>query len=180
MTMRAGFGIAYPDERGIARVMAGAHVVVGIATWTWVAAHLGLPALDLPALGMAVIGALLPDGDHPQSWVGRWVPFLSLPLARLFGHRGITHSVLAVVLCGAVLRWDGVRRSLADPLVVGYLSHLAADLLTDSGLRLAWPLRARIAFPVCRTGSLGESVIGAVLALWLGATMLRHTLVFGL
>lgn len=52
-------------------MMAGSHVVVGLAAWTWVAPHLGLPSLDPMALGLATIGALLPDIDHPSSWVGR-------------------------------------------------------------------------------------------------------------
>jgi membrane-bound metal-dependent hydrolase YbcI (DUF457 family) len=47
-------------------VMAGSHVVVGIATWTLVAPHLGLPALDPVALGLATFGSLLPDIDHPR------------------------------------------------------------------------------------------------------------------
>jgi inner membrane protein len=160
---------------GTARMMAGSHVVVGIAAWTWAAPHLGLPVLDSTALAMAVTGSLLPDIDHPQSWLGRRLPIVSAPLARLLGHRGVTHSLLAVALCVGVLRWEGMRRGLLDPLAVGYLSHLAADLVTSSGLRLAWPWRARAALALCRTGSVCESVIVVVLIAWIGATMLhRH------
>jgi inner membrane protein len=61
---------------------------------------------------------------------------------------------------------------VADPLVVGYLSHLVADLLTSSGLRLAWPLRRRFAIPLCKTGSPGELVIVMSLVVWVGATIL--------
>ena len=84
---------------------------------------------------------------------------ISRPLAALIGHRGVTHSVLAVVACLVLLRWQGYGRGVADPLVIGYLSHLAADLLTSSGLRLVWPLRQRQAIPLYRTGSLSESII---------------------
>jgi inner membrane protein len=121
-------------------VMAGSHVVFGIAAWTWVAPHLGLPTLDPRALVLATIGALLPDIDHPSSWVGRRLWLISRPLAAMIGHRGVTHSVVAVAGCLMLLRWQGFSRSMIDPLVIGYLSHLAADLLTSSGLRLAWPL----------------------------------------
>ncbi|VEB43121.1 Inner membrane protein ydjM [Chromobacterium violaceum] len=52
-------------------------------------------AVLLLAGGLA--GSLLPDIDHPKSWLGRRIPFLSRPISYLFGHRGITHSLLAVV-----------------------------------------------------------------------------------
>jgi inner membrane protein len=151
-------------------MMAGSHVVVGIAAWVWAAPHLGLPALDVVPLAMAIGGSLLPDIDHPHSWVGRRVRVISRPLAGLIGHRGFTHSILAVIACGLLLRWQGLGRGIVDPLIVGYLSHLAADFLTSSGLRLAWPLRRRYAMPLCKTGSLAESLIVLAFAIWVGAT----------
>jgi inner membrane protein len=153
-------------------MMAGSHVAVGVAAWAWIAPHLGFPALDPVALTLAVGGALLPDIDHPQSWVGRRVRVISYPLAALIGHRGFTHSILAVVACGLLLRWRGLGRAVVDPLVVGYLSHLAADLMTSGGLRLAWPLRQRFAIALCRTGSRGELAIVTSLVVWVGATTL--------
>ena len=69
---------------------------------------------------------------------------------------------------------------MIDPLVIGYLSHLGADLLTSSGLRLAWPLRKRRAIPLCRTGSLSESIIVTGVAIWAGVTILRLHPGFGL
>jgi inner membrane protein len=154
-------------------VMAGSHVVVGIAAWTWAAPHIGLPPLDPRALALTTIGALLPDIDHPASWVGRRLRVISRPLAATIGHRGVTHSVLSVLACLLLLRWQGFSRGVIDPLVIGYLSHLAADLLTSSGLRLAWPLPQRQAIPLCRTGSLSESIIVAVVAVWAGLAILR-------
>ena len=88
--------------------------------------------------------------------------------------------MLAVVECLVLLRWQGYGRGVADPLVIGYLSHLAADLLTSSGLRLEWPLRQRQAIPLCRTGSLSESIIVAAVAVWAGLTILRLHPGFGL
>jgi inner membrane protein len=154
-------------------MMAGSHVIVGLAAWAWAVPHLGLPPLDPVALGLVIGGSLLPDIDHPKSWVGRRLPVIVRPLAATLGHRGVTHSILAVLACLFVLRWHGVRRAFVDPLVVGYLSHLAADLLTSSGLRLAWPLPRRFAIPLCKTGSAAEHAIVAVVAIWLGATVLR-------
>jgi inner membrane protein len=161
-------------------VVAGSHVVVGIAAWTWVAPHLGLPPLDPRALALTTLGALLPDIGHSASWVGRRLRVASRPLAALIGHRGVTHSVVAALACLLLLRWQGFIRGVIDPLVIGYLSHLAADLLTSSGLRLEWPLRQRQAIPLCRTGSLSESIIVAAVAVWAGLTILRLHPGFGL
>jgi inner membrane protein len=161
-------------------MMAGSHVVVGVAAWGWVAPHLGLAPLDAVSLALAIGGALLPDIDHPSSWVGRRARIVSRPLAAMLGHRGFTHSILAVVGCAMLLRWHGVHRGIVAPVVVGYLSHLGADLLTSSGLRLAWPLQRRFAFPLCRTGSPAESFIVAGLIIWVGVAALRLHGGFGL
>lgn len=111
-------------------------MAVGAAVWVWAAPYLGLPALDPLPLALAGIGSLLPDIDHPQSWVGLRLRIISRPLAAAVRHRRMTHSLLAVIVCGLLLRWGGFSRTAVDAVVVGYLSHLAADLLTSSGLRL--------------------------------------------
>jgi hypothetical protein len=71
-------------------MMAGLHVVVGMAAWAWAAPHLDFPAPDPVALALVIGGAVLPDIDHPCSWVGRRVRLISHPLAALIGHRGCT------------------------------------------------------------------------------------------
>jgi inner membrane protein len=160
-------------------VRAGSHVVIGLAAWTWTAPHLNLPSLDPASLGLAGIGSLLPDVDHPRSWIGRRLWPISRPLAALFGHRGVTHSLVAVILCFVFLHWREFTRPTVCAVVVGYLSHLCADLLTTNGLRLAWPLRQRQSVPLCRTGSFGEVVIVGIVALFAGATILHAQRAFG-
>ena len=130
------------------------------------APRLGLPRFSPASLALVTLGSLLPDVDHPSSWVGRRLRFVSYPLARVFGHRGFTHSLVAVALCGTALASQGAGRAAVAPVVVGYLAHLAADLLTPRGLRLAWPLRRSFALPVCRTGSAGEALLVAGLLAW--------------
>ncbi len=148
-------------------MMAKSHVVIGLATWVVAAPFLHLPAADPTCLGLAVAGSLLPDVDHPNSWLGRRVRPVSTALASTLGHRGLTHSAVAVVGLIAVLLQAGYRQSDVSALAVGYLSHLAADMLTPQGLRLAWPLRRIWRLPLCRTGSPAEPII--VFALVCGA-----------
>ena len=96
---------------------------------------------------MALASALLPDLDHPQSLLGRQLPWISGPLSRLFGHRGFTHSLLAVGLGIWGLAQFQVSGPLSgvmkDALIVGYLSHLLGDWLTPAGIPLFWPWRRR-------------------------------------
>ena len=148
-------------------MMARSHVVVGAAAWVTVAPALHLPPFDALHLGLAVAGALLPDVDHPGSWVGRRSRPVSTVMAALLGHRGVTHSAAALVGLAVLLAHAGTRPGVVSALAIGYLSHLAADMLTPRGLRLAWPLRHSWGVPLCRTGSVAEPLI--VFTLFCGA-----------
>src|SRR6201995_89350 len=121
--------------------MARSHVVVGLATWLAAAPLLHLSPLDPVYLGLAVAGSLLPDIDHPQSWVGRRSRPLSTVIAAALGHPGLTPSALALLDFVVLLQHEQFQRGVVAALAVGSLSHLAADMLTPRGLRLAWPLR---------------------------------------
>jgi inner membrane protein len=145
-------------------MMARSHVVVGLATWIAAAPILHVRPLDPIYLGLVVAGSLLPDIDHPKSWVGRRVRPISTAMAATFSHRGITHSAIAVIGLIALLLHAGYRRGGISALAIGYLSHLAADMLTPQGLRLAWPLRGTWGIPLCRTGAVWEPVVVMILA----------------
>ncbi len=144
-------------------MMAGSHVALGAAAWMLAAPRFGQDALQPVGLGLAVVGSLLPDIDHPKSWVGQRLRPVSTLIAAVFGHRGVTHSLLALAGCWAALRYGtAVPRGWAAPVVTGYLSHLLADLLTPGGLRLAWPLRGTWSLPLCRSGSPFEPLVVAL------------------
>ncbi len=159
-------------------MMARSHVVVGVAAWLAAAPLLHLPQTDAVYLGLSVAGSLLPDIDNPRSWVGQRTRPVSTALAKVLGHRGITHSAVAIVGLVVLLMHAGRWRGAEAAVIVGYLSHLAADLLTPQGLRLAWPLRQRWSMPLCRTGSPAEPVIVLCLvggiAWWLYAHHAGH------
>ncbi len=144
---------------------AGSHLAFGAAAWMLAAPWCGQAPFAALGLGLAACGALLADIDHPASWVGRRTRPLSTLVAAVCGHRGLTHSALAAVLCLWLLLAGSGRGPLA-PLAVGYLSHLGGDFLTPRGLPLAWPLKRRWALPLLRTGSAAEPLlVGAVLVL---------------
>ena len=155
-------------------MIARSHVIVGLATWIAVAPTLHLSSFDPIYLVIAVAGSLLPDIDHPKSWVGRRTQPISTAIASALGHRGVTHSAIAVIGLTLLLLHAGYQRGGVSALAVGYLSHLAADMLTPQGLRLAWPLPGIWRLPVCRTGSGMESVIVMILVGGVGWWVLRH------
>lgn len=157
-------------------MMAGSHIAVGAALWVVTARLTGLEPAEPVALAAAAFGALLPDIDHPQSWAGRKMRIVSVPLSMLVGHRGITHSAIAVLACFALLTVMGTGW-LATPVVIGYLSHLLADGLTPSGVPLLWPSKRRFTLNLCRTGSALEIVlVGAIIIAggWAAGIDLSH------
>ncbi len=150
-------------------MMASSHIIVGAATWTWLAARFGLPPLDPVATAMAVLGSLAPDIDHPKSALGSRLKPISIPISVVFGHRGITHSLLAVGACGWVLLESGVYARLTAPFLVGYIMHLAGDLLSPAGLPLLYPLKRKrnFALPIIKTGGFSEQIVVVLLCGWL-------------
>lgn len=45
---------------------------------------------------LIVVTSILPDIDHPPAKIGRLFWFVSVPLERRFGHRTLTHSLVAL------------------------------------------------------------------------------------
>ncbi|OTA20732.1 hydrolase [Xenorhabdus beddingii] len=102
-----------------------------------------------------LLASLLPDIDHPSSTLGRLFRFISIPISRLCGHRGFTHSLLALMV-GIILFQTEIPADWPIPtdfvhaMVVGYISHLIADMLTPAGIPLLWPLKTRFCIPIIR------------------------------
>lgn len=142
---------------------------------TAAAAKVGLVEPTVGVVVAAALGCLLPDIDHPSSYIGRRILPVSLLIGGIFGHRGITHSLLAVGVMSAFLvaASMGKANQVIFALALGYLSHLLADWMTNSGVPLMWPRATKYKSPVTvETGSIGEYVIGGC-ALLLLAMLIR-------
>lgn len=149
-------------------MMASSHMIVGGAAWFYASARFGLP-FDVVAFGAAVVGSLAPDIDHPKSTLGQLMRPLSNIISAVFGHRGVTHSTLAIVGCLWVLHEYADYSHLILPFLIGYLTHLAGDLLTPAGLPLLWPIKRRrnFALPILKTGGFSEQLAVTLLAGWM-------------
>ena len=191
------------------------HMTIGLVTyaslWLQPLGPLHAPLLGgsrsliaLPvALALVAFGSLLPDIDHPDSSLANekvigipiFLPF-SWVVGRIFGHRGVTHSLLAVALLIGLgqlsqlpwaplqsapfeaLRFVWTDLNLGWLIVWGYVGHLAADALTRAGIPLFWPLPSRFGFPPIRrlrftTDTWPEYLVVMVLALACCANALR-------
>lgn len=112
------------------------------------------PVIFIP---LVLLGALLPDVDHENSKINRLVPITRI-IPWFFAHRGFFHSLwppflimVAAIIVGAPL--------IGVYLVIGYLSHLLSDMLTQAGIGPFHPLlRFRLKGPL-RTGGVTELLL---------------------
>ena len=170
------------------------HLAGGIALTASVlltlAPHTGQETLGI-ALLCGAFGSLLPDLDAADSKIRRFAPFfgagktlgtfrpLALPATVVhtaLGHRGAFHSLLAMILVGAVAAGlclaAGTPTAVAVPgvggLTVGFLSHLLLDACTPHGVPFLLPFQRTRGHVLPRgwrvtTGSLEEDVALALL-----------------
>lgn len=143
---------------------ASTHVLFGMASWGAFERLYGVNVLSAPeTMLIAGFSSLLPDIDHPQSRFGRMIPFISYPISAIFGHRGVTHSLFMAIMLLVGLLIYGKTLWMLPPVVVGYLSHLVGDVLTNSGAPLLWPQKGKVSIPVFNTGSFVEPFVRALL-----------------
>lgn len=91
------------------------------------------------ASGGAIVGSLLPDIDHPQSFLGRRLKWLSKPINRLWGHRSITHSLILIGGMMSILTFMS-QEAMAFGLGVGMLGHVIIDLCCrGAGVAFLYP-----------------------------------------
>lgn len=144
------------------------HATIGAAIGVTLAYNAQLDHADAIVLtGVAALGALLPDIDHPRAGLRDRLGWLGDLVFGWLKHRGPTHSLLAV----ALVAW--VTFQIAPPhapaLALGYLSHLLADSITKAGIAFLWPVyRQQVGLLPralrIRTGSWAELVVEVVAA----------------
>lgn len=90
------------------------------------------------------LGSLLPDIDEPRSWIGRRTRGISDLIHMYFGHRGITHSLLGVILAMIPILLLVLLTSFSltngSYLILGYFLHLIEDSFSKKGIKWLLPL----------------------------------------
>lgn len=131
-----------------------------VIPWLFIPINEYLPYGTVPFVlsGVAcLIGALLPDIDHPQATMSRKLlinrgagPLGVLGYiggifrAVLGGHRGFTHTLICALLpCVLYPLIPPFYAYVLTAFIVGYFSHLLADMLTEQGIPLLWPITSK-------------------------------------
>ena len=142
------------------------------------ATHYAFSCLILSAAGVsppvtlaASAVSFLPDIDHSESFIGRVFPFISKPILRKYGHRTVTHSLLAIVGVAVMMLPVLIFASgmIYGALLAAFASHIFIDLFNKAGVKLLSPFAQKeyISFhsPALRIGvrSWKEYVLLAVL-----------------
>ena len=113
-----------------------------------------------------LIGSVLPDIDHPKSFIGRRIPFLPTILDKTVGHRTLTHSL--VFLVSLIIVWflsnNLFLRISMFGLFLGSTSHILLDMITMKGVALLYPFsKKKYGLGIMKTNSKLETIFGLVL-----------------
>ncbi len=121
-------------------------------------------------LPFVLVGALLPDLDHPKSFINERLWFTKV-VGHVARHRGLLHSALFVGVIFAVSFFT--VKPYAYGLTAGYLSHLIADSFNLGGIAWLAPFsKRRISGPVS-VNSYGESLFLAITCVIAGLIWFR-------
>jgi inner membrane protein len=122
-----------------------------------------------------VIGSVLPDIDHPNSFISKKAKITSFFTSKMFKHRTTTHSlVINSMFVGLLLlltqNYSSVYFSkFVNALGTGILSHIILDMLTTGGVAIFYPITAKrfnlakINVNKGKAGRLKENLIRAML-----------------
>lgn len=133
---------------------------------------------DPTVLLTAGVAALLPDIDHPNSYIGRKIPVIPKLIKATLGHRGALHSASAAVLVFLAATLIG-GPLLGIATGTGYLIHIMGDMLTPSGVPLLWPVLGKnVKLAAVKTGGLMEKFV-VFPGICLGLVMLTINSLFG-
>lgn len=99
-----------------------------------------------------LITCLLPDVDHHKSLIGSKFRFFYIYFFSFLGRRKITHSFFFVILFSIFL--FNIKNifnikfniDIINGMILGYISHIVADMFTFMGVTFLWPLKIKFRF----------------------------------
>lgn len=134
------------------------HVVTSIALSAAFASAISYP-FTVSFVAGVTLGSVLPDIDHPKSFISRHSFGVGKIIHKKFGHRGITHSLVTWFVLFIILLLI-VPNSFTLGVSLGYLLHIIEDFFSVSGVPLFLPIDGkRRKCPVYITSGKGEKVI---------------------
>ncbi|RHW39468.1 hypothetical protein D1B33_01085 [Lysinibacillus yapensis] len=123
----------------------------------------------------ALLGSLLPDIDHRNSYIGRKLKVASFIISKTLGHRSVIHTPLVIFAFSALLYFfskelTGQSQVLSSYFIMGLSagmwSHLLLDMMTRRGIPLLYPITKK-SFRIAnfKGGGMGDtiSIIGCAI-----------------
>jgi inner membrane protein len=133
------------------------HVTAAVATTVALAPQFHQP-ITIALMAGVVIGSLFPDIDEPKSNIGQKAPGVSHLIHFLFGHRGLTHSILFIALMFLPFFYHPIP--LLYGFFIGVVLHILCDACSVSGVPLLLPFsKQRFGIPLYITGGIREYII---------------------
>jgi inner membrane protein len=118
---------------------------------------------DLLSGLIALVFALLPDIESPDSFIGRKIPVVSHGNKMIFGHRQVFHSLVGALafflISLLIIKSFHLPAQYAYAALIGYVSHLVLDSFNSAGVPWLWPLKFRVKIPLTEPGGFIERVI---------------------
>lgn len=123
-------------------------------------------------IAAVLFGSIFVDIDEDSSYIGKRMGFVSSAIEFLFGHRGIFHSLLlaSLLFLGFVVFNHVV---LGIGFLAGYMSHLIADALTVSGVRIFYPFSNYSVKGFIRTDGFLEKIFFILVLFAIGYKVLK-------
>ncbi|HAS90930.1 MAG TPA: hypothetical protein DCS12_01285 [Clostridiales bacterium] len=143
------------------------HVLGGIALGAIYSLNKNLGINETIAVTViSAAGSLLPDIDSSNSKFGRTIPFVSIPISKIFGHRGLFHWPIFYLILGALaLNFYGQYSFYIYPTLIGIFSHLILDILNPLGIPLLSPGSKKVNLLNIYTGSMSENVLAVIMVI---------------
>ncbi|MEA3494257.1 MAG: metal-dependent hydrolase [Candidatus Margulisiibacteriota bacterium] len=166
-------------------MLAPTHSVFGIFLTLIILAVFGVQwSLHWTIILFAILGAVMPDIDHPKSIIGKLFYFISAPIERRYGHRTITHSLIGLAIFTVIFAviiglisflpqisawgWTDLPIRWIAAFSISYFSHLVLDMFNRRGSQMFWPDPGRDVIPRnqrfrIKSGSRTEIIVFIVL-----------------
>jgi membrane-bound metal-dependent hydrolase YbcI (DUF457 family) len=108
------------------------------------------------------------------------IKFIKENLKFMVKHRGLMHTLIlpGFLFAATYFIKEPMFKILINGLVIGYISHLLADLVTVRGCPIFFPIsKKNIKFMNIKTGSQGEYIAAAAISIGLAALFLSGLVV---
>lgn len=101
------------------------------------------PILAVAAMGVGMVGGLIPDIDHPNSKISKSLKPVSAVVSLMFSHRGLFHTPFLYLILWGIWMWlcpNPEWLMWGNFVFIGIASHLFLDFLNPGGIPILFPI----------------------------------------